>query len=211
MKMLKNLFASLLFAVLTFTASAQVTHIISRDDPNTIIAYPIGWSTDTRTLNVIASVGDTLRFVDTHTYSTLVMFRKSPSSNFVISDWNLQAGGYPTSIPYDYVVSVNDTAYVFSAGLNGTYYMYGKITMPSVTSVKENSSATNIKLLPNPATKVVQVTTIDKANLIVFTTTGQVVITTTVNAGTTDIDVSKLTSGLYYVKIGDAVSKLIKE
>lgn len=112
--MKKKLFASLLFAVFSFTTSAQVTHIISRGDPNTIIAYPIGWSTDTRTLNVTASVGDTLRFVDTHIYSTLVIFRKSPSSNFVISDWSLQAGGYPTSIPYDYVVSVNDTAYVFS-------------------------------------------------------------------------------------------------
>lgn len=209
--MKKTLLAYLLFTALTFTVSAQVTHIISRGDPNTIIAYPIGWSTDTRTLNVTVSVGDTLRFVDTHIYSTLVIFRKSPSSNFVISDWSLQAGGYPTSIPYDYVVSVNDTAYVFSAGLNGTYYMYGKMTIPTVTGIKENSNTTTIKLLPNPATNVVQVTAIDKGNLIVFTTTGQAVITATLNAGTTDIDVSKLTNGLYYVKIGDAVSKLIKE
>lgn len=89
--------------------------------------------------------------------------------------------------------------------------MYGKITIPTVTGIKENSNTTTIKLLPNPVTNAVQVTTIDKTNLIIFTTTGQAVITTTLNAGSTDIDVSKLTNGLYYVKVGDAVSKLIKE
>lgn len=49
MKMLKNLFASLLFAVLTFTATAQVTHTIT---------FGVGSST----VNVTAAVGDILHF-----------------------------------------------------------------------------------------------------------------------------------------------------
>jgi hypothetical protein len=179
MKMLKNLFASLLFAVLTFTASAQVTHNIT-----------VG----SGTVNVTAAVGDILHFTPgAGVINMLVVWTPTMTSISV----------------YDYSVTITDTAYYATNSVGGT--TYGKITIPNITSVKELNDTVTIKLFPNPATNVVQVTTIDKANLIVFTTTGQAVITTTLNAGATDIDVSKLTSGLYYVKIGDAVSKLIKE
>lgn len=212
MKMLKNLFASLLFTVLTFNTSAQVTHIISQANPN--FSY-LGWSTATGTLNVIAQVGDTLRFVNTNYYQLLKIFRKSPSLDFVTGSTNYIVGGYSPGIPYDYVVSVNDTAYAFNSDPFSGNYIYGKITLLTVTDIKDNNNnnnnSTTIKLFPNPANNLVQVTTIDKANLMIFSTTGQAVITATLNAGTTDIDVSQLTSGLYYVKVGDAVSKLIKE
>ncbi len=208
MKMLKNLFASLLFTVLTFNTSAQVTHIISQANPN--FSY-LGWSTATGTLNVIAQVGDTLRFVNTNYYQLLKIFRKSPSLDFVTGSTNYIVGGYSPGIPYDYVVSVNDTAYAFNSDPFSGNYIYGKITLPTVTGIKEISNTTTIKLFPNPATNVAQLTTIDKTNLIIFTTTGQAVITATLNAGTTDIDVSQLTSGLYYVMVGNTISKLIKE
>jgi hypothetical protein len=40
---------------------------------------------------------------------------------------------------------------------------------------------------------------------------GQLVYNEILSSGKHDIDLSKLSNGLYYVKIGDIVSKLVKE
>ncbi len=180
MKMLKNLFASLLFAVLTFTATAQVTHNI------TVGAV-------SNTVNVTATVGDILHFNTAGVLTMLVVWTPTMTSKPQV----------------DYTINVTDTAYYITNSVGGS--VYGKITIPNTTGVNELNDAAHVKLFPNPATNVAQVSVLNKDNLTVYTDAGQVVITTLLEAGTNTVDISKLSSGMYYVKIGGAISKLIKE
>ncbi len=187
MKMLKNLFASLLFAVLTFTATAQVTHNIT---------FGVG----SNTINVTAAVGDILHLNTLGGVLSMLMIAQPNLVNIT-----MPLG----STSFNDTISITDTAYYVYNTIGGD--VYGKITIPNTTGVNELNDAAHVKLFPNPATNVAQVSVLNKDNLTVYTDAGQVVITTLLEAGTNTVDISKLSSGMYYVKIGGAISKLIKE
>ena len=79
MKMLKNLFASLLFAVLTFTATAQVTHNIT-----------VGVGSNT--INVTAAVGDILHFNTLGGVLSMLMIAQPNLVNFSQGIYIVRAG-----------------------------------------------------------------------------------------------------------------------
>lgn len=161
----------------------------------TPVTYTVTYNTTT---NVTCNVGNTLKF-----------YGVSAASYAVIINGSLSIAPHPcmTSpyyIGYHVVVS-GDNTFSINSTWNGT------ITVNVTTGVNENNASANIKLFPNPVVNVLQVSVINKANLMVYTPTGQVVITTALEAGSNEVDVSKLASGIYYVKVGDVVSKLVKE
>jgi hypothetical protein len=200
MKMLKNLFASLLFAVLTFTASAQVTHTI-----------PVALAGST--VNVTATVGDILHFVTAGApLNTLMILRKTPGVSAPIASF--------PSISTDYTIQENDTAYYVTNGGAGT--TYGKITIPTSTltagieSLKHTTS--KLSVFPNPSTDEVSVTfntNKEKTPIEVFDIEGRLVMTdeTTREIGqnTTKINISNFSQGLYIIRAGTERIRIIKE
>jgi hypothetical protein len=182
MKKIKNLFIALL-TLITFNSFA------------TPVTYTVTYNSTT---NVTCNIGDTLKF-----YGTIPGFYAvSVNSSVVIAPHACNT--LPYYIGYHVVVSGDNT---FS--INNTWN--GAITVNVATGLNEKNASANIKLFPNPVVNVLQVSVINKANLMVYTPTGQAVITTVLEAGTNEVDVSKLASGIYYVKVGDVVSKLVKE
>ena len=181
--MIKNL----LFAVLTFFTFNSFA---------TPVTYTV---TKGVTTNVTCNVGDTLKF-----YGTIASaYGVSINSSVVIAPHVVNS---PFYIGY-YVVVSGDNSFTINASVSWS----GTITVNVATSLNEKNASANITLFPNPVINVLQVSVLNKANLMVYTPTGQVVITTLLEAGANDVNVSKLASGIYYVKVGDVVSKLVKE
>lgn len=180
--MIKNL----LFAITLFIAFNSFA---------TPVTYTVTYNSTT---NVTCNVGDTLKF-----YGTIPGFYAvSVNSSVVITPHACNTSPY--YIGFHVVVS-GDNTFSINSTWNGT------INVNLATSLSEKNASANIKLFPNPAVNVLQVSVLNKTNLMVYTTTGQVVITTALEAGANEVDVSKLASGIYYVKVGDVVSKLVKE
>jgi hypothetical protein len=82
-------------------------------------------------------------------------------------------------------------------------------------STKENDLQNTISLYPNPTSEIIHISTSKNAwinKVMIFDVTGKQVLS---NADQTSIDVSKLKSGLYFVKIktdqGEFSRKFIKE
>jgi hypothetical protein len=179
--MIKNL----LFAITLFIAFNSFA---------TPVTYTV---TSGLTSSVTCNVGDTIKF-----YAT------TNGSYGVIVNGSLVIAPHPVSTPYYigfHVVSIGDNSF----SINGVWNV--TITVNLATSLSEKNASAIIKLFPNPVINVLQVSVLNKPNLMVYTPTGQFVITTALEAGANDVDVSKLASGIYYVKVGDVVSKLVKE
>jgi hypothetical protein len=195
MKMLKNLFASLLFAVLTltltFTASAQVTHIITV-------------ATAGSTVNVTAAVGDILHFNAVGVLTTLVVWDPTMVSKSI----------------GDYTISATDTAYYVTSSNGGN--TYGKITISTSTltagieSIKHTT--TKLSVFPNPSTDEVSVTfntNKEKTPIEVFDIEGRLVMTDEktreIGQNTTKINISNFSQGLYIIRAGTERIRIIKE
>ena len=180
-----------LFAVLALsTATAQVTHVISF----TVLGA---------VQNVTVNTGDVLEF-------------RSPG--YVID--MLRVATTPTNLinhavaPYgnvlSYTVLANDTAYWITNSNGGQFH--GRITHNVATGISEYLNTNSVKVFPNPTTDILKVTTtLEKSNIGVFTQFGQLVIKTTVESGTSDLDVSQLASGIYYVRVDNFTTKIIKQ
>jgi len=69
----------------------------------------------------------------------------------------------------------------------------------------------NTSIFPNPATSTITVETSELGKLTITSSTGQIVLTTSIVAKTTTVDVASLNSGLYIVNINGTSEKLIIE
>jgi hypothetical protein len=195
MKMLKNLFIAL-FAVLTITATAQapVTHTINFTGP--------------AVQNVTVATGDVLEFHSpVSNINFLVLFRSLATPSNVVNI------AVTPSLIVSYTVVASDTSY-WVKDINNNQKK-GRITIASTntltTSIKENSITNSVRVFPNPTTDVLKVNVFNKENVRIVTQTGQLVIETDVEAGTADIDVSQLASGIYFVRIGSYTTRIIKQ
>lgn len=197
MKMLKNLFASLLFAVLTFTATAQVTHNIT---------FGVG----SNTINVTAAVGDILHFNTLGGVLSMLMIAQPNLVNIT-----MPLG----STSFNDTISITDTAYYVYNTIGGT--TYGKITVVTSTlttgieSLKHTS--TKLSVFPNPSTDEVSVTfntNKEKTTIEVFDIEGRLVMideaTREIGQNTVKINVSNFSQGIYIVRAGTETFKITK-
>ena len=126
----------MLIFVLTFTATAQVTH--------TIVV------STTPTVNITANVGDVLHFTTVNMFTSLTMLRSTAPANI---------SGIAGTTSFNYTILSTDTAYYVSDNSNS---VYGKITVVTSTlttgieSLKHTS--TKLSVFPNPSTDEVNVT-----------------------------------------------------
>ena len=112
----------------------------------------------------------------------------------------------------------------FDNTFNGSFHdaFISKFCPPPVVSVKNNykSSAENIKIYPNPSSNYITVSSNEKENskysLSIYTIGGQKIYESNYNSSeTTGIDVSKFSSGMYFIQINNKdnvkTAKFIKE
>jgi len=188
MKMLKNLFASLLFAVLTFTATAQVTHNIT-----------VG----SGTVNVTAAVGDILHFNTAGVLNMLsvwtpVMTSKTPGDYTI----NLTDTAY----------------YITNTLGGTTYGKITVVTSTLTTGIESIKHTTNkLSVFPNPSTDEVSVTfntNKEKTTIEVFDIEGRLVMTDEatreIGQNTVKINVSNFSQGIYIVRAGSETFKITK-
>ncbi|WP_447636918.1 T9SS type A sorting domain-containing protein [Flavobacterium microcysteis] len=120
----------------------------------------------------------------------------------------------------DFSLVMNSDGFLYATGLNvagqlGDETNTNKNTLTPVicTSLGVNEfGVTQIEAYPNPVTSVLNIEfTAELTNIEVFNMLGQKVLVKNVNANTTQIDMSHLSSATYMVKVyGENVSKTIK-
>jgi PKD repeat protein len=82
----------------------------------------------------------------------------------------------------------------------------------STVGVQNLSSSDNlVNAYPNPTKGLITIELNTNSKVYITNALGQLIYNEALSAGKHDIDLSKLSNGLYYVKIGDIVSKLVKE
>ncbi len=78
------------------------------------------------------------------------------------------------------------------------------------TSISENNTKQNIRFYPNPATSIITIETINKEYIKIFDFAGKIVFSKQIS-DKTDIDISNLKPGIYFIRTENYSSKFIKE
>ncbi len=83
-------------------------------------------------------------------------------------------------------------------------------------SVNENKEVANIEMYPNPSSNLISFSNInEKSNVSIVDMNGKLILNSTINSASNTINVSDLTSGVYFVRIetkkGIVVKKLVKK
>ncbi len=208
MKMLKNLFASLLFAVLTFTATAQVTHTIA-------VNTSLNGTTNTFT----ATQGDFLVFnsnpnnFGTGTYPAIAVY----NTTLVLAQTNTITPSLTViqtlSFVGLYTYTVTDVSNNKVMGVITVTTSAGTVT--GIESLKHTT--TKLSVFPNPSTDEVSVTfntNKEKTTIEVFDIEGRLVMTDEatreIGQNTVKINVSNFSQGIYIVRAGTETFKITK-
>lgn len=183
MKMLKNLLMGLM-TLITMNSFSVTTYTVTYNS----------------TSNVNCMVGDTLKFYGT----TPSGYGVSINTNTVIAIHPCMTSPY--YIGY-YVIVGGETTFSINTGVifNGT------INVTITTGVNELINSTSIKVFPNPVVDVLKVTTNTKSSVVITTLNGQNVLIDNIQEGTTDIDLTNLSAGIYFVRVGNKTQKIIKQ
>ena len=186
---MKTIKKSLIVLMVVFTSNifSQVTHSVT---------YSV-------TSNINCNIGDTLKFyrgADVHTYFNVLIIKSSPVSftNTPVSgsliDINTTDNGY--------VVDGTETSFVIYPV--GTSDMWQKPITISTTGIsKVTKNEIDVKVFPNPFVDFLKVNTSERTSVNIFTLGGQNVFTKEIEGGLTDIDLSNLASGVYFVSVGE--------
>jgi hypothetical protein len=110
----------------------------------------------------------------------------------------------------------------YSAGKIGTYLLDILIKRNSITSIESIGTSNTLKVSPNPTTEELRIAGVETDNypsLQIYDIVGRLLQSKIINSpfeedrGMSEItiDVSRLASGMYYLKIADKTLKFIKE
>ena len=160
---------------------------------------------------------------------------QNPLAGALITACNSNAAGNGYSLIYSYQSNVDSVVYSWDAlgnynfkyytgsnlDSNQTFHGFVQCTVPATPNGIENISSENgLTIYPNPCGKSLVISHLSLVNTIeVFDVFGKNVFNQTINNSTTQtisVDVSNLTSGVYFVKVIDSkgvssVSKFVKE
>jgi hypothetical protein len=86
----------------------------------------------------------------------------------------------------------------------------------TLKSIDNSTNTVNLQvpvigLYPNPSTNKVMIVLREKQTISLYNTMGQLLKQEQMNAGSSELDISRLGKGIYFVKAGTTVIKLIKE
>jgi ELWxxDGT repeat protein len=140
-----------------------------------------------------------------------ITYKSSSTTNDIIQYYVINSTtGYATVV-LDLYCSLRSSE--FAKGVD--YLQLETITdgSPSTTSI-EGLTFGNINIYPNPFDNKINVEVNDASQIILSDVTGKTIVALTINAGTTSIETSGLSAGVYLVTIknqyGSTVNKLIK-
>jgi hypothetical protein len=87
---------------------------------------------------------------------------------------------------------------------------FGTITESVVTNINNTTKIQNLVVFPNPSSGIFDIQSahgeVQIQNLM-----GEVIYTTSIDSSSNTIDISNLANGVYFLKINDTVSKIVKE
>ncbi len=89
------------------------------------------------------------------------------------------------------------------------YDINGLRTTTSINQLNQNS---NLSVFPNPTSSIINIDFegIENVDFQLFSLTGQSILNGTVNSNTQQIDIAHLPEGVYFLKVGNAVKKVLK-
>ena len=155
-----------------------------------------------------------------------VTVTNTSTGNFTTSSWYFgDCTGWilATSNPFTHVYN-QPGSYNITLGLdNGSGLPYGcdsigqNVTIgDTTTEVKEiNNNEINIVVYPNPATNNLTIEILQKSTIDILNIQGQIILQEQIQQGKTDIDISGLAKGIYFLRMycndRTAVTKIVKE
>lgn len=151
------------------------------------------------TTNVTCNIGDTLKFYGNSPTGYGVSINSTP----VISVHPCMTSPY--YIGY-YVVVSGDNTFTINSSVNWS----GTITVNTTTGITENTNSPTIEVFPNPVLDVLKITTTKKTKVDVYSSEGKLVMTKFIEQGTSDIDFTTLSNGLYFISVDNKTKRVIK-
>ena len=95
-------------------------------------------------------------------------------------------------------------------GLKGDAIFKAKLS-DLITDVTENDERKSNVIFPNPASDYIVINNIKASEILIYSTYGEIVFNiASIQNETQRIDISKLASGIYFLKIGDKLEKFVK-
>ncbi len=186
MKMIKNLLIGLMTLITLNSFATPVVHAVIRGT----------------TISVTCNVGDTLKFYAT----TASMYGVTINTTLVVTPHSVIAPLY--YIGY-YVIVGGETSFIINSSVNWS----GTITVNSGVGINEFSDTNIIEIFPNPVVDFLKIKTTEKTKVSIFNISGQLVLSKDIDeAGTTEIDMTTFTNGIYFVVVGgDKAKKIVKQ
>ena len=129
---------------------------------------------------------------------------------------------YSTAGYYNICLTISDangcsSSYCDSTNINksGNTVISVDVIHQGTSGIKEIPNNDIMKFYPNPATSNITIITSGKANISILNIEGQVKKNITTNTNKTNIDISSLSSGIYFIKVqsenGIVTKKFIKQ
>jgi hypothetical protein len=159
------------------------------------------------TINLLCNVGDTLRFTNNTTAQTIIGIRADTTTLFTST--GVVAGAYKDyPIPLTLAVGTHTYVMVISGNtfVTGSFIIQGPAT--SIYSVSKNEA--DIKVYPNPVLNELFISTPSEAVCIVYNSCGEVVLSATLQPGENKVDIDLLAPGLYYARIGNRTTRILR-
>ncbi len=132
--------------------------------------------------------------------------------DIALNNWSV-IGDYPgdgTFAPVTFIIG-ND-GYVVTGASNyaDTKNCY-RLHTSNTTAIAEKNSATQLALYPNPAVNKVVIESDQNGLVQIYNSNGSLATAYTKDKNIFQIDISNFSTGLYFLKLGNCVKKLIKE
>ncbi len=159
-------------------------------------------SSGINTINVTCAVGDIILFQSSVTPLAIRVFR-NPAPNYTAT---------PTGTSTSYTVSATDTSYSSIITTSPVNVCTGKITLTAATGIpREAFGNTDFVLFPNPASSSIIVRGLSTGSWVqLINVSGKVLMEFKVPAIETEIDISSLPDGIYFIRNGFSSYRFVK-
>lgn len=88
-------------------------------------------------------------------------------------------------------------------------WVWKEFDVDQTSSIGENK-VVDFEMFPNPSNDLITVTVKNRSKFQIFSSSGQLIISSMMNFGNNTVDISNLPSGIYFAKMGDVTKQLIR-
>lgn len=139
----------------------------------------------------------------------------APASDPVYGNLKLYGMGNVTQDTFYILKNLREGDYFWSVqaispSLKGSVFVAEQTFTFTVTGLDDKPQASGLKALPNPVYDVLRVETINDETFVLTDLTGRQIMKGKLWAGTNSLDLSSLYSGVYFLKVGEVLIKVLK-